>query len=130
MHETEQILVGVAETHPAPDPRLVERGRAGHVEGDHALVGVPDVDHTVGVLVGGRDLQGSEQLRPVVAQLLVGTLDLVGAQIALDHRLDRLLVDGLRARRIELGLVRVLPVAEHEDDLLRFAWGERQLDVV
>ena len=53
VHEAEQVLVGVAEAHPAADPGLEERGERRHVERDHALVRVPDVDHPVQLLVAG-----------------------------------------------------------------------------
>ena len=66
--EAEQVLVRVAEAHAAPDPGLEQRGRARQVERDHALVGVPDVDHPVEVLVAGLDLERPEQLVPDRAQ--------------------------------------------------------------
>ena len=47
MHEAHKVLIGVPEAHSAADSALEERGRTGHVEGDHALVLVPDVDHPV-----------------------------------------------------------------------------------
>ena len=59
--EAEQVLVGVAKPHPAADPRLEIRCRPGHIERDHALVRVPDIDHPVGVLVGRRYLQDAER---------------------------------------------------------------------
>ena len=66
-------------------------------------------------------MRDSEQLRPVLVQVLEGVLGLIEAQVARDHRPDRLLVDRLRVGGVELGVGEVLPVAEHEDDLLRFA---------
>ena len=47
MHKAHKVLIGVPEAHSAADSALEERGRTGHVEGDHALVLVPDVDHPV-----------------------------------------------------------------------------------
>ena len=64
MDEPQQVLVGVPEPHAPPDARL-EHGRgARQVEGDHALVGVPGVDHPVDVRIAGRHLDGREPLRP------------------------------------------------------------------
>ena len=47
VHESQQVLVRVAEAHPPPDAGLEQRCRARQVERDHALVRVPDVDHPV-----------------------------------------------------------------------------------
>ena len=47
MHEAEQILAAVAEAHASSGPALVVGRAAAHVEGDHALILVPDVDHAV-----------------------------------------------------------------------------------
>ncbi len=85
-HEAEQVLVRVAEAHAAADARLERRRRARQVERDHALVGVPHVDHAVDVLGRGRDLQRAEQVAPAVPQPLDGHLDLAGAQEAVDDR--------------------------------------------
>ena len=70
--EAEQILVGIAEAQAAADARFVKRGRARHVERGHALVGVPDVDHPVGVDVGRLDLIDAEQVVPILAQASEG----------------------------------------------------------
>ncbi len=51
MHKTQQILGGIAKAHAASNPAFKVRSRTAHVEGDHALVGIPDVDHAVGVFV-------------------------------------------------------------------------------
>ena len=45
--KAEEVLVGVAEAHASADAGLEVRRTAGHVEGDHALVGVPDIHHPV-----------------------------------------------------------------------------------
>ena len=47
MHEAEQILAGITEAHPAPHAGFEITGRAAHIEGDHTLVLVPDIDHAV-----------------------------------------------------------------------------------
>ena len=61
----EQVLVGIAEAHAAADARFKVGGGAGEVEGDHHLVGVPDVDHAVGMEVGVSTVNLSEQSLPV-----------------------------------------------------------------
>ena len=128
--EAEQILVGVAEPHPAADPRLEVRRRPGHVERDHALVRVPDVDHPVGVLVGRGHLEDAERPFPVRAQIGERRVRGRGVKVLRNDRFDGPFVDRLRAGRIELGICRVFVVPQQEDDLPAFAGLEGQLDVV
>jgi hypothetical protein len=52
VNEAEQILGRITEAHAAPDAAFEVGCRAAHVERHHALVGIPDVDHAIGVLVG------------------------------------------------------------------------------
>ena len=51
MHEADEVLVRIAEAHTTADTALEEGSRTGHVECNHALVLVPDVDHTVELLL-------------------------------------------------------------------------------
>ena len=130
VHKAQQVLIGVAEAQAAADAGLVEGRRARHVEGGHALVGIPDIDHAVGVHVGGIDLEDAQQAVPVLAQLLEGRVGLLGVEILGDGRLDGLLVDGLRAGRIELFGDGILVVAEDEDDLAGLAGRQFELDLM
>ena len=52
MHKAKKILTGIPEAHAASDAGLVVGSGAGHVECDHALVLIPDIDHTVNFIVG------------------------------------------------------------------------------
>ena len=56
VHKAQEVLRGIAEAHAPADARLKVGGGARHVEGDHALVLVPDVDHPVQLFVGALDL--------------------------------------------------------------------------
>ena len=51
MDETEQVLTGITEAHAAADSGFIIGSGTGHVEGNHALVLVPDIDHAVEFLV-------------------------------------------------------------------------------
>jgi len=62
--EAEQVLVRVPETHASTDAGLEHGRRTRQVEGHHALVGVPGVDHPIDVRVAGRHLERREPLRP------------------------------------------------------------------
>ena len=85
--EAEQVLVRVAEAHPAPDPGLEHRGRARQVERHHALVRVPGVDHAVDVLVAGRHLEGRRAARPTRPRSAARSASTwPGPPVALDRR--------------------------------------------
>ena len=70
------------------------------------------------------------RLVPVLAQPLEGRVGLLGVEILGDDRLDGLLVDGLRAGRIELLVFWILVVAEYEDDLPRLSGRQVELDLM
>ena len=128
--EAQQILVRVAESHAPPGARLEQRRRAGQVEGDHALVGVPDVDHAVGVRAGGAHPQAPQERRPVIAERAEGLGDPLRSEVAGDRRPRVPGVDRARSGRVELRLRRVLRVAQHEHDLPGLPRGECQVDPV
>ena len=128
VHEAEQILVRIAEAHAAAGAGLVIGGGARHVERDHALVLVPDVDHAVQPFVAGVDAVGAQQVAPVVVEL--GERGIHGGRIGetAEQLVRRALVDDADLGRI----VRILPfvrrvdldVAEHEHQRAGLARGE------
>jgi hypothetical protein len=69
-------------------------------------------------------------LFPVLAQTLEGHVGGLAVEVPGDHRLDKALVDGLRAGRIELPVPGVLVITKHEDDLLRLAGLEVEPDLM
>ncbi len=114
MDETQQVLIRVAETHPASDARLITGCRARHIERHHTLIGVPDVDHAVGVDIGCLDLQNAQQSIPILTQQFKGPIDVFALQIVGDDRLDGLLVDD--AERLPFIVPRVFVIAQNEVD--------------
>ena len=130
LDESQQVLIGVAEAQAAADARLVERRRARHVERRHALVGVPDIHHAVGVRIGSPHVENAEQSVPVSAQFVERRIRVGWIQVLRDDRLYRLLVDRLRAGRVELLIARILVIAQQEDDLLRLPGLQRELDLM
>ena len=117
--EADEVLVRVAEAHAAPDAALEERRRAGHVERHHALVLVPDVDHTVDLRVSRPHRIARQEAVPVGVERGEGPVDLRGGVEALQDRLRRLLVDDARTRPFLP--FRQFDVAEREDERLRLA---------
>ena len=116
MYKAQQILARIAEAHPAPHAGLEIAGRAAHVEGDHALVLVPDVDHAVELFLAAVHPVGAKQPLPVFPQRGERGVKGLAAGIARDHRAGARLVD--KAGRFPFFLLRVFNVAETEDDAL------------
>ena len=126
--EAQQILAAVAEAHPAADAAFVVAGRAAHVEGDHALVLVPQIDHPVQLLVAGVQLQGGEQLVPVVGQRSAGFVHLGVGGVAGHHGLGAGLIDD--AGGGELFVHGILDVAQTEEDGPGLPGFQGQVEVV
>ena len=85
VNETEQILAGISKAHASPDAGLIIRGAAGHIEGDHALVLIPDIDHSVHFRTGTGDMEFAEQFAPVTAQGFISCNDSLAIMIFADH---------------------------------------------
>ena len=128
VHEAQQVLAGIAEAHAAADAALVVAGRAAHVEGDHALILVPQVHHPVQLFVAGVQLQSGQQVVPVGGQRLAGLVHLRVGGVAGHHGLGAGLVDD--AGGGELFGHRVLDVAQPEEDGLRLSSFQREVEVV
>ena len=126
--EADEVLVGVAEAHAAADAGLEERGGARHVEGDHALVLVPDVHHAVEAVVAGLHRIARKEVVPVLAQLREGPVHLGGGVELLEEGLGGLLVDD--ALLLPLLLLGQLDVAEREDEGLLLARLQRDVEGV
>ncbi len=125
VHETEQILAGIPKAHAAANAGLIVGGRAAHVERHHALVLIPDIDHSVDLLVGGFDDIAAKQVFPVVIQLRKCPLDSGVGVVLCDHRVRRFLVHHVRC--LEFLLDRVLQIAQKK--YIRFLLAGRECDV-
>jgi hypothetical protein len=103
VHKAQQVLVGVAEAEAAADAGLIERRRARHVEGGHALVGVPDIDHAVGVNVGRVSTwKMPSRLAQYWRSRSKAASAFAGSRYLAMTGLTRAFVDGLRVGGIEL----------------------------
>ena len=69
MHESNQVLVGVTESHASANAALKERCATREAEGNHALVLVPDIDRTVHSVISALDIEDAEQIIPVFIKL-------------------------------------------------------------
>ena len=128
MHKAEQILTGIAEAHAAAGAALIIAGRAAHVEGDHALVLVPDIDHAVELFIAALDRVGGQQVVPVVVQPGKCRIDLRIRGIAGSHRLGAGLIDD--AGRGPLLVLRVFYIAQNKNQAAAFAGLQGDIDLM
>ena len=70
VNKAEQILTGVTETHASSDTGFIVLSAAGHIESDHALVLIPDIDHSVNFRAAAGDMEAGEKPFPVFIQML------------------------------------------------------------
>ncbi len=130
VHDAQQILGGIAETHAAANAALKIGSGPGHIERRHILVSVPDIDHAVGVLIWRLHLQLAQMGGPALPQRVESSLGIGLLQVLRDQRLDAALVDRLRAGGNKLFLFAVLLVAEQEDDLFLLSRCQLAVDMM
>ena len=126
--KAEEILTAVPESHAAADARLEIRCGPRHVERDHALILVPDVDHAVDFVVLCLDMEGVKEMGPVRTQLRKCTLHIFICLIFREEFLCWIFVDD--ARCLPLLILGILTVAEHKHEGLRLAGLERDMEFV
>ena len=127
VHKAKQVLTAVPEAHAAAGAALVVAGRAAHVEGDHALILVPEVHHAVQLFLAGLQPVAGQQALPVVGQRSTGSIHLCIVGVAGHHGVGAGLIDD--AGGGELFLLRVLDVAQTEEDLLFLPGGKVDMDM-
>ena len=66
VYEAEKILSGIPEAHSSADTGFIIGSAAGHVKGNHTLILVPDIYHTVYFFTIGRNLITGKQFLPVI----------------------------------------------------------------
>ena len=128
MHKAEQILTGIAEAHAAAGAALIIAGRAAHIEGDHALVLVPDIDHAIELFVTALDRVCGQQVVPVVVQLGQSNIHLGIGGIAGSHLFGAGLIDD--AGRGPLLVLRVFDIAQNKNQAAAFAGLQGDIDLV
>ena len=126
--KAQQILTGIPEAHSATQTALKITGTATHIEGDHALVLVPDVHHPVQLLVGGIDGVGAQQAVPVIFQFRKSCIHLciclvfgkqgIGGSLVDDIGSDEFLISG------------ILAVAQNKDIRCGFAGFQLYIQMV
>ena len=84
MDETDEILVGVAEAHATADATLEERSRTTHAERHHALVLVPDVHHTVELVVARLCTEDTQKVCPITIEFSKSLIYLLYGVVGID----------------------------------------------
>ena len=120
VYKAQHVLVGIAEAHTTADTGFEIGSGTGQVEGNHTLVLVPDVDHTVDTLVRSIHIQDAQQLIPVSTQLFHAVCELLRSGVLVDHCLGFYLVDGL-AVSFKLLILRHLYITKYEYQSLALA---------
>ena len=128
VHKAEQILRGIAEAHAAADAGFIIAGRARHVEGHHALILVPEVDHAVEPRLAAVHPVDGEQLVPVFRQRVKRRVKLRFAFKRFQQRIGGRFVDDVR--RGKLFRLRVFAIAQHKDETRALARFQRDAQMV
>ena len=107
VHEAVKILTGIPEAHAPSGAGLVIGSGAAHIEGDHALILMPDVHHPVQLLVIRPQLIIAQQAVPVAGQFCKGIVhgrkirkfaaNPLGRVLADDTGSNKLLISGVFA---------------------------------
>ena len=120
MNEAEQILAGVTEAHAAAGAGLKVGCGTGHVEGNHTLILVPDVDHASQFFICTGERIFCQQAFPVGSKLCKCCVNLLVGLIVGEHLFCRFFVD--HARSFPFVIRCILTVAENEDKGAGLAW--------
>ena len=127
MDKAKQILAGVTEAHASAHAAFEVAGAAAHVEGHHALVLVPDIDHAVELLVPAVYLIPAQKFRPEGLQRLHRPVECLIVRKTRHHGLRGLFVDHVRTLPLFLHGVLDISQAEHQAVALSRAQREVKL---
>ena len=125
MHEAQQVLTGIPEAHATAHAAFKIAGGAGHIEGHHALVLVPDVHHPVYLFVPGLGGAATEQIAPELPQPLQGPVEGGGGSELFHHGVGFRLVDDPGGD--EFCFLGIFNIAKAQNQLLFLAGGQLQV---
>ena len=128
MNETKKVLTGIAEAHSAPGSGLIVGSRAGHVEGNHALILIPDICHTVYMRILALYMIAGEQLIPVSIQLGKSCIHLLGSSEFLHNFFRRIFFDHIWG--LPFVILWILAVAKKEHQFFFFPWCQCNIDLL
>ena len=128
MDEAKKILAGITESHAASGSGFVVGSGAGHVKGNHTLVLVPDICHTVYMRILALYVIAGEKLIPVCIQLGKGGIHLLGSGEFLHNLLSRILLDHIWC--FPFVIFGILAVAKKEHKFFLLARCQGNVDLL
>ena len=125
--KAQQILAGIPEAHAPPHTAFKITGRPAHVECDHTLILVPDIDHPVDFFVAGDGMIIGKQTVPIGAERSHCIVKLRRRVIPGDHFPGARLVDHPGSGKF-FGF-RVLDIAKTQHQRLLLAGKQRHMEL-
>ena len=119
MDKAEQILTGIAESHPASQSALVVACTAAHVKCNHALILVPYIHHTVQSDIFGLNRISGQKRCPVIFQFLKCVHYLFRCLVSGKQSVSRFFIDDVRCT--ELFILWILTISQDKDQRYRIA---------
>ena len=128
MNKAHKVLVTVAEAHTTAYTTLEEACATREVESNHTLVLVPDVNHTVELVVARAYIIYIKQGIPVSVEFGKCLVNLLSSIELSNQGVSLILIDHLRCSKLLVLLI--LNVTQQEYKVLTLAWLECYLDIV
>ena len=133
VYKAEKILTGITEAHAAADSGFIVGSRTAHVEGDHALVLIPDIYHTVYLVISGMNRIVCQKILPVILQLCVRAIHIGVRLVAIQKRPCSRLVNDLISGSRSLSpllVLRILDVCENKNKGSGFTGSQCQIQLM
>ncbi len=128
VHKAEQILATIAEAHAPARAALEIAGAAAQVEGDHALIGMPEVDHAVEGGVAALQGKAAQEALPIFFEFVKRYLRVrVRSEAGLHGPGGRFVND---ARRGPFLIPGIFGVAQDKEQRFALARGQGDLQLV
>ena len=128
MHEAQQVLAGIPKAHAPAGAAFIIAGAAAHIERHHALVLVPDIDHTVQLFVAGAQRKARQQPIPVRGQRGQRGVNLRVRGIAGQHGAGAAFFH--HAGRGPFFPGRVFNISQYKNKAAAFARGQRHVQLM
>ena len=120
MNEAEKILAGVTEAHATAGTGLEVGCGTGHIEGNHTLILIPDINHASQLFICTGECIFCQQAIPVGSKRCKRCVNLLIGLIVGEHLFCRFLVDYTRS--FPLVVCGVLAVTKNKDKGTGLAW--------
>ena len=113
MNEAEQILTGITESHSTAGTGFIIGSGTRHIKGAHTLVLIPDICHTIYMLIVTLYMITGEKLVPVSIQFCECRINLFGCLELFEDFMCAVFANYVRSNK--LLILWVLTVAKNEN---------------